>query len=304
MEDTWVESLRDGDLFWQLRRPVLLVLLSSLVAGPLVVLALDWRNLSSYASQTPLAETVAASNHALSPTTDQVPLAVAGVSSDQTSSTVGPTPSEAQDATPSVRELVAATVLPSPTASPSPMPTTAATFTPTNLQAPTLMPSPTTIVTAELVWETLLPRLDAAWGADTGATITLLEEFRARFPEFEPAQDKLYAALMAQANTLAQNGATDAAGETLAQAKALVPRRIEADAALLALRRATPAPPRQAAPVQDTPRSSPLAPLVRPQPAPTARPAPAPQPAPVAPLVAEAPLPTPTKIPFRPPARP
>jgi hypothetical protein len=87
----------------------------------------------------------------------------------------------------------------------------------------------------DAAWQAMRPSLDAVWGTDTPATLRLLQAFHARFPEFQPANEKLYAALVATAQDLAQRGASDDVEVELSLAIALLPERGEARAELLAL---------------------------------------------------------------------
>jgi hypothetical protein len=170
----------------------------------------------------------------------------------------------------SVAPTLAPTVAtPAPRLAPTPAPTQVSTPLPT--AAPTLVP-----VVAE--WQALQPALDAAWGRDTPRTLALLDDFAARFPNDPTARDKLYAALVAQAQDLADSDQLDAAAEALSRAQTLLPERSEANAALARL---TPTPP-----VRPVAPPRPVAPAVRPAPV---------APAPAAP---RQPAPTPTKVPF------
>lgn len=116
-----------------------------------------------------------------------------------------------------------ALVVVAPVATPTAIPTVSPTATP--VAAPS----------ADEAWQAMLPRLDAAWGTDTPATVVLLNGFHASFPEFQPAREKLYAALVASAKDLAQAGAGDLAEGQLTFATALLPERGEARALLGAI---------------------------------------------------------------------
>jgi hypothetical protein len=177
---------------------------------------------------------------------------------------------------------------PAPQLAPTPAPTQVSTPLPT--AAPTLVP-----VVAE--WQALQPALDAAWGRDTPRTVELLDDFVARFPADPTAHEKLYAALVAHAQDLAEADQLEAAVEALSRAQTLLPERAEAKAALARLTPTPqPAPEPPAAPVFQT------VPVVRPTPTPVppVRPVAPVRPAPVAPAPAapRAPASTPTKVPF------
>jgi hypothetical protein len=164
-------------------------------------------------------------------------------------------------------------------------------------------------------WDALQPQLDAAWGADTAATIALLKDFVDRFPDFAPAREKLYAALIAQATDLGASGDRDGATEAAQRAASLLPDRGEAMLLLASLEprsladEVAPAPVDQVAaagaPAAETgqqparvslppPRTPTPRPVLRTQPPVQAQPAP--RQAPVQPRPA-----IPTKVPFVPP---
>ncbi|MBV9582145.1 MAG: hypothetical protein JO057_26475 [Chloroflexi bacterium] len=103
-------------------------------------------------------------------------------------------------------------------------------------------PLATELPDAEQAWLSLTPELDATWGVDTPLTIQMLDNFLTRFPDYAPASDKLYSALLAYGADLQQAGDPQAATEALLKAQALLPDRGEADAALLALTAPPPAP--------------------------------------------------------------
>jgi hypothetical protein len=164
--------------------------------------------------------------------------------------------------------------------------------TPTSTAAPpTPGPSPTPSATE--AWSDLTPRLDAVWATDPEASVALLDQFQVRFPDFQPARDKLYAALIARSQQLVADDQLEAADAVLQQALQLFPDREEARAASEAL---TPSPT-PAPPTPTPPRISvPAAPVA---------PARAPTPRPAAPVIRPTPAPAiPTKAPFVPPARP
>jgi hypothetical protein len=83
--------------------------------------------------------------------------------------------------------------------------------------------------------QALLADLNPLWGRDTPRTVSLLEQFVARFPDNVVAREKLYAALLATAHDLRNEGRTEPAAEVLQRARALSPERGEAPTALLNL---------------------------------------------------------------------
>jgi hypothetical protein len=169
-----------------------------------------------------------------------------------------------------------------------------------------IVPTPAPTSTDAQVWQALQPQLDAAWGSDTPRTVAILDEFLARFPDYEAAREKLYAALVASGRDLVDGGDSDQAVDPLERARLLFPTRGEAVDELTSL---TPTPePAAARPVQPAP-----APAARPAsggavasappPVPARPPAPAP-PTPAPPPVVQVAAPTPTKVPFAPPRSP
>jgi hypothetical protein len=217
-----------------------------------------------------------------------------------TPATTPPQAAQAPSTAGSTGATLPATIAPTAPAAPAPAatvaPTLAVTVAPARPTATTLPPTPAASPTPSAVdaWNALTPQLDAIWSNDTARSLALLQEFQARFPDFQPAREKLYAALIARAQSLMADGQNDAADALLRQAQELLPERGEAATVALALTPTpTPAPPTPT-PVRPAVIAPPPAPVVR---APTPRPtAPAPPP-PAAP-------PTPTKVPFVPPPRP
>jgi hypothetical protein len=109
--------------------------------------------------------------------------------------------------------------------------------------------------------------LNAVWGNDWPKTISTLESFRATYPDFPEAKDKLYAALVAYGNQLVSQGNPAGAVAQYQRAQTLEPDRTEAGAALAALT------PTAVPPVQAQPTATPI-----PYVAPTAPPPPPPPP--------------------------
>lgn len=116
---------------------------------------------------------------------------------------------------------------------------------PTNLPATSTPPAatatarPSATPTVDELWRSTLPQLDPLWGADWPRAIALLEAFLAEHPDYGPARDKLYAALLFQAQALFEQGQVGEAIALLQRAQALLPDRGEAPGALQAL---TPTP--------------------------------------------------------------
>jgi hypothetical protein len=225
-----------------------------------------------------------------------------------------------------VAPTAAATLLPAsrPTTRPTAFPTAIRTPVPTAAPAPTV----------DQVWAATLLALDPIWSTDPPRSIAMLDDFLTRFPAYQPARDKQYAALVAYADDLSARDDLAGAGAQLTRARDLEPERGEAPAMLQALDRTTalnavalpetlddrsapadpsdpgdqsdaattlaqavpppPPPPPPPAPVRQAPTPRPVAPPVRVAPPPAA---PAPAPAPAAPAAP----PTPTKVPFLPP---
>jgi hypothetical protein len=298
----WLESVRYGYVSRLLPRALVLVLLVSVIVGPLVVLGLNWATISSSARR----GTAAASN------TERVtPVASGGTpvvfaAPFGASSTLPPTlvPTQPATAQPSGTAGVSAARSAPAAFTPGPV-AQVAIAEPTAQPPPT--PSPTSVPTpsADQIWADMQPRLDAVWGLDTPATIAILDEFRAQFPDYQPARDKLYAALVASAADETGDGALQDAAELLTRAAGVDPERLEARLALQALTPTpTPVPPAEeqlpAVPsVPSRPPSLPTRPLpppVRLAPVPAPRPTVAPPPP-----QPQGPPPTPTKVPFRPP---
>jgi hypothetical protein len=166
----------------------------------------------------------------------------------------------------------------------------------------------------------LLPQLDAAWGADTPNTVHLLDDFLARYPDYAPAKDKLYAALIAHADELRDAGEIDAAVTEAQRASSLLPDRAEAQSVLDSL---APTPVSESTIEPDQPTitqapaesdsvqspattrnvaSQPARVLPTPAPRPTPRSVPAVDTQPVGGSAQVAtPVPLPTKVPFIPP---
>lgn len=280
---SWVESLTDSDLLWRALRPGLLACVVGIMAGPIVVVVLNWRVISEYGRPpaTSGGPPLAAENASTMAASASLPL----VSATTTVSSVAA-------ATLTTLTLPTTTSAPIVAASVAPMATSV-------VDAVAATASQTAIPeTAEAAWQALQPPLESAWGTDTPRIIAMLEDFTARYPTFAPAREKLYAALMANADNLTQAGAALDAVDSLNRAASVLPERPEAHAALLNL---TPTPT-SVPPQPDQVASVP--PPAR-QAANVARPAPQPQPRTVPAPILPPRLPaTPTKAPFRPPAAP
>jgi hypothetical protein len=217
-----------------------------------------------------------------------------------------PTPQPSQ---PTPQPTIASTAL--ATLAPTIAPTAAATPQPT--LAPTA--APTQPPTAADVWPATLASLDPIWSTDPARAVAAIEGFLAQFPDYQPATDKQYAALVAYAHVLADAGNVDDAKAQLRRAADLQPERGEALTLMNQLDNPDMSEPRSpdASEVATAPRSAteaapappPVASVTRaaapqPRPAastavPVARP---PEPRISAPAAA---APTPTKVPFRPP---
>ncbi|MGI9148733.1 MAG: hypothetical protein ACR2IK_19665 [Chloroflexota bacterium] len=293
--------MRDSDLSWQRPRAAL-VLLISVVAGPLVVLGLNWSAFTIYAGQTQPERPSDAARAPASPPTPALPLAAPP--SPTQIPTVSPTQRVAvqASATPVQSLTIALTATSTPGATAQSVPPTSTPPPP-----PTFTATPTPSPSAEQSWAGIQSRLDTTWGVDAAASIALLSDFHDQFPDYQPAREKLYASLVASAAELAGSGAPENAAQVLTRAVALAPERGEGRAALQALTPLpTPEPPTDqeiVAPGGETATPPPY----RPQPPPPTpvRSIPRPAPPPVVRVpVPQAPPPTPTKIPFRPPSGP
>ncbi|MBV9358527.1 MAG: DUF4388 domain-containing protein, partial [Chloroflexi bacterium] len=117
--------------------------------------------------------------------------------------------------------------------------------------SPTAAPPPAT-PTADAAWATLLTSLDATWNSDWPTVIDRLTAFRRAYPDFTPAQDKLYVALLASGRARIATGDWDGGRQQLEQAQALLPARPEAPAALGAVAATTPAASDPTAPAGDS----------------------------------------------------
>ncbi len=188
-------------------------------------------------------------------------------------------------------------LLPAPTpASPLPTPTT---VLPLAVIGAPAAPVALTL-TADEAWQELQPQLDQAWSTGPGQTIPLLQSFLERFPGYVPGQEKLYAALLASADGLLQQGESTAAVAELERAQQLLPDRPEAPAVTAALAGTTAADdePEVVAAAPPSPLSFQAPPA--PQPRPVLAPAPPASPPRAAPAPPPAAAPTPTKVPFVP----
>jgi hypothetical protein len=163
-----------------------------------------------------------------------------------------------------------------PTAPPTEGPTLAPTAPPTQAPkaAPTRAPA-TPIAASSLppdaasVWPTTLSQLDSVWNRDWPRVIELTQSFLSRFPDYPPATEKLYVALVEYGRQLEQAGRLDAAQAAFQGADQLQPLRTEARAELNALL-PTPTPPLGPPPTAVPPR------VVQPAPPPAEPPAAAP----------------------------
>ncbi len=106
-------------------------------------------------------------------------------------------------------------------------------------------------VAADAAWSQTLGDLAPVWSTDWPKTIALLDAFLAKYPNYGPAKDKQYAALLSYAGALAQVGDLTQSTTLLLRAEALLPDRPEARDALLAL---TPTPASSDAPASNLAR--------------------------------------------------
>lgn len=162
---------------------------------------------------------------------------------------------------------------------------------------------------SDQVWQSVAPLLDTLWGVDTAQIVTVLEEFRGRFPDFEPAREKLYAARLTRAAELLAVDDRDGAAKQLVSAIAMLPDRAEGQAQLLALESTVRAPDESVGASAQNSGSAALnasqSQIARANAAPRAILTPRPTLARgSAPFAASAPPPTPTKVPFHAPSHP
>jgi hypothetical protein len=90
-------------------------------------------------------------------------------------------------------------------------------------------------VGADADWVATLHELDGTWEQDWPRTIAVLEAFMQRWPRHAAARDKLYAALVADADLDIQSGQADAGLAELERAARLLPEREEAWVRLTAM---------------------------------------------------------------------
>ena len=88
---------------------------------------------------------------------------------------------------------------------------------------------------ADAEWPATVQELDATWEQDWPRTITVLEQFLDRWPGYPAAEDKLYAALVADAEGQLQAEQVATAAAELERAARLLPERGEAWARLAQL---------------------------------------------------------------------
>jgi hypothetical protein len=81
---------------------------------------------------------------------------------------------------------------------------------------------------ADAAWASLAPQLDSTWEPDWAATIRLLDGSLQHWPTYAVAQDKLYAALVADAQVKLQAGQAGDGVAEVERAARLLPERPEA----------------------------------------------------------------------------
>jgi hypothetical protein len=92
---------------------------------------------------------------------------------------------------------------------------------------------------ADAAWASLAPQLDSTWERDWPGTIMLLDGLLQHWPTYGVAQDKLYAALVAESQVHIQAGQVGDGVAELEQAARLLPERPEAWALLTKLATST-----------------------------------------------------------------
>ena len=98
-----------------------------------------------------------------------------------------------------------------------------------------VVPAPADAHEADAAWAGLAKELDVTWERDWPQTIVLLDGFLKRWPTHAMAQDKLYAALIADGDAHVQAGQPDTGVAELERAARLLPERPEAWARLAQL---------------------------------------------------------------------
>lgn len=127
--------------------------------------------------------------------------------------------------------------------------------------------------TVEEEWAATLAATDASWGQDWEQTVRGLDAFLGPFPEYPPAIDKQYAAIIGLAQARISEERVGEALELLARAQTLAPQRGDAIAVLIALTPTlTPAPEATTAPAAVAPTRPPV--VVPPTPVPPTQPPP------------------------------
>jgi hypothetical protein len=101
--------------------------------------------------------------------------------------------------------------------------------------APALMAQPADTREQDAAWASLAPQLDSTWERDWPATVALLDGFLKQWPTYTVAEDKLYAALIADSQVHVQAGQVDDGVTELERAARLLPDRPEAWALLAQL---------------------------------------------------------------------
>jgi hypothetical protein len=81
---------------------------------------------------------------------------------------------------------------------------------------------------ADAEWPATVRELDGTWEQDWPRTIAVLDTFIGRWPGYAAAEDKLYAALVADGDAHIQAGQVDAGVSELERAVRLLPGREEA----------------------------------------------------------------------------
>ena len=98
---------------------------------------------------------------------------------------------------------------------------------------------PGTPASAAEAWEVVSKELDSTWGTEWPRTIALIDRYRERYRDYDPAKRKLHDALVSYAGRLLDGGQKPEAVRQLVRARDLLPEAGVAQATLTAL---TPTP--------------------------------------------------------------
>lgn len=205
---------------------------------------------------------------------------------DVPTATPAPRRTLAPTALPTLEPTVAPTIAPTmvPTLAPTPAPTalvlrapaTPRVATATTRLAPAVIEvateSPTAQPDADALWPATREQIQAAWATDWSAVVSRAQAFHDQFPDYQPATDLLYTALIEDGRSLADQGAQAEAVDVLDRAASLEPERQEARVMREALLAAAAHAPTASSAVAPTEAAAPAQPVVDMEPEPQAPP--------------------------------